>query len=99
MPTWLTLLLTTAAVLAIYSTTTSGKRMISRLGLTSLDRSGPPGEDQDFLLRVCGGDPEEVQRRLDAERRRNANLSEAETYRKAIRRYMNSRPEESESIE
>ncbi len=99
MPTWLTVLLTTAAVLAIYSTTASGQRLISRLGFDSLDRSGPPREDREYLLGVCGGDMTEVQRRLDAEHRRNANLSEAEIYRKAIRRYMNNRPEEPESSE
>ena len=44
-----------------------------------------PGEDHEFLLARCGGDENELLRRLEAETRRNPGLSEVELYRKAIR--------------
>ena len=50
-----------------------------------------PREDHDYLLRACGGDEEELARRLEAELRRNPHQSEAELYRRAIRRIL--RPE------
>jgi hypothetical protein len=80
-----------AAVTAIFLTTPAGQRMASGLRIDALVKDGPPKEDRDFMLRVCEGDREELNRRLDAERGRNPEMSEAQVYRRAIRTYMNSR--------
>jgi len=42
-------------------------------------------DDHDFLLAKCEGDEAELQRRLEAEVRRNPNLPEDQVYRRAIR--------------
>jgi hypothetical protein len=44
-----------------------------------------PSEDYAFLLERCKGNEAEVLRRLEVETRKNPNLTEAETYRRAIR--------------
>ena len=47
-----------------------------------------PSDDVRYLLEACGGDRREVERRLDAERERLPDLTEAEHYRRAIRKVM-----------
>lgn len=44
-----------------------------------------PSEDYVFLLDRCKGNEAEVLRRLEVETRKNPNLTEPETYRRAIR--------------
>ena len=83
-----------AAVFAIYATTPGGQRLLAGLGLRRFVKGAAPSEDLDYMLRACGGDRAEVERRLAAERERNDTLSEAQLYRKAIRRLMNERRDE-----
>jgi len=90
-PSWLMLVIAVVAVAAILLTTPVGQRAASALGIDGLAKNAPPKEDRDFLLRVCDGDRAEVARRLDAERGRGAELTEAQVYRRAIRTYMSSR--------
>ncbi len=78
-----------AFILWIASTTLTGRRWRRRLGL---DRSGrAPRDDREYLLRVCNGDAAQVQRLLEHERRDRPEMTEAETYRRAIRRYLRDR--------
>jgi hypothetical protein len=91
MPPWIVLPLAIAGVLAIFLTTPLGRRLMAALGIHGKLVDRVPAEDRDFLLRVCGGDPVEVERRLAAARGANARLDLAQQYRKAIRSYMNSR--------
>jgi phosphatidylethanolamine-binding protein (PEBP) family uncharacterized protein len=90
-PTWLMLAIAIPAVGAIFVTTPAGRRLINALGIRLRFGGGPPPEDHQYLLRVCGGDKSELARRLDDERARQPDLSEAQLYRQAIRTYMNSR--------
>jgi hypothetical protein len=73
----------------IASTTPAGRRWRRRLGL---DRSGrAPREDRDYLLRVCHGDAAQVERLLERERQDNPEMTEAQAYRRAIRRLLRDR--------
>lgn len=84
----LTLVLMIAAVVAIFLTTRRGKAIAAQLGLEMPGKNRVPEDDRDYLLRVCGGDVEEVQRRLAATREHNPELSEAGAYRRAIREHL-----------
>jgi uncharacterized protein (DUF934 family) len=89
MPGWILLPLAIAGVLAIFLTTPLGHRMAAALGIRAQLPGDVPLEDRDFLLRVCGDDAREVERRLAVERARNDSLSIKQQYRKAIRTYLN----------
>lgn len=54
-------------------------------GAPALPNSVRADVDHEFLLARCGGDEQEVFRRLEVEVRRNPNLSDGEAYRRAIR--------------
>ena len=86
--TWI-VLLGLAFIVWVASTTPAGRRLRARLGI---DRSGrAPGDDREYLLRVCDGDPDRVARLLDLERRGRPELTEAQAYRRAIRRHLRDR--------
>jgi len=72
----------------IFATTPAGKRLIDRAGLKLPVKGRARPEDHDYLLSVCGGDVEELVRRLADARRRNPDMSEAEAYRRAIRAHL-----------
>jgi hypothetical protein len=78
-----------AFIVWVASTTPAGRRWRRRLGL---DRSGrAPKDDREYLLRVCNGDAAQVQRLLDHERQGQPEMTEAQAYRRAIRRYLRDR--------
>lgn len=77
-----------AAVLAIFATTPLGRRVAVRIGLRDHVAGAASSEDVDFLLHRCGNDPVEAGRRVAAERERFPDLSEADHYRRAIRRLL-----------
>lgn len=82
-------LICVAFIVWIASTTPAGRRWRRRLGL---DRSGrAPRDDRDYLLRVCNGDAAQVQRLLEHERRDRPEMTEAQAYRRAIRRLLRDR--------
>ena len=82
-------LICVAVIVWIASTTPTGRRWRRRLGL---DRSGrAPREDRDYLLRVCHGDAAQVERLLERERRGHPEMTEAQAYRRAIRRLLRDR--------
>jgi len=82
----LIILAVSAVVLAIWLTSERGRRIARRLGLRGLGRDAAPSEDHAFLLRKCGGDRQKLDALLDEARQRNPEMSEAEAYRRAIRR-------------
>ena len=81
-----------ATVLAIFATTATGRRLVAKVGLRGPVAGGAPGEDVEFLLRRCRGDVAEVARRVAAERERFPALTEADHYRRAIRRLLAESP-------
>lgn len=84
----LVLLLAIAGTLAVFATTRTGRALRKRLGFRDGVPGAAPSEDVRFLLEACGGDRREVERRLAAERERVPALTEAEHYRRAIRRVL-----------
>ncbi len=97
MTSLLGLVVVALAVLFVVWTMPVGKRIAARLGVPRFGakRAGRPrSEDRDYLLRACGGDLAEVERRLAAERERFSDLGEADIYRRAIRKVMQSRGDE-----
>lgn len=84
----LTIVVMIVAVVAIFLTTRRGKEIASQLGLEMPGKGKAPREDHDYLLRVCGGDVAELERRLAATRKNNPELSEAGAYRRAIREHL-----------
>jgi hypothetical protein len=80
------LVLVIAATLAVFATTERGRRIAKRIGFRDHVKGAAPSEDVAYLLDACGGDAGEVARRLDVERRRVPDLTEAEHYRRAIRK-------------
>ena len=77
-----------AAVLAIFATTTVGRRVAVRIGMRDHVAGAASSEDVGFLLQRCGDDRVEALRRVAAERERFPDLSEADHYRRAIRRLL-----------
>lgn len=84
----LTALVVLVLVLAVFATTKPGRRLVAALGLRTDFAGAASSEDVDFLLGRCGNDPVEVARRIAAERERFPDLSEADHYRRAIRRLL-----------
>ena len=82
----LMLVLATAATLAVFATTRSGRELSKRIGLRDWVPGAAASDDVAYLLSACGGDRSEVARRVDAERERFPDLTEAEHYRRAIRK-------------
>jgi hypothetical protein len=82
-----------AATLAIFATTEPGRELAKRIGFRDRVRGAASSEDVAFLLDACGGDAREAARRVATERARFADLSEAEHYRRAIRRVLAEREE------
>lgn len=80
-----------AAMLWIFSTMPQGRRLLARLGVRTKRGGGAPRDDREYLLRVCDGDPAKVARLLELEREAWPEISEAQAYRRAIRRYLRDR--------
>ena len=91
-------LLAAGMIVGVFLTMPAGQALARRLGLDRLGlhrivRGAPPPGDREFLLRVCRGDRAEVEQRLAAERARFPDMSDEQIHRRAIRTYMNSRPD------
>jgi len=87
----LILVLAVGVTLAIFATTPPGRRVLKRIGLRDLVSDAAPSEDFDYLLSACDGDRAELDRRVALERTRFPDLSEAEHFRRAIRRVFDER--------
>lgn len=89
MNVWIALL-GVAVMVWLASTTRAGAKLRGRLRLR-----GAPGrakdEDVDYLLRVCDGNTSRVVRLLEEARRGRPEMTEAESYRRAIRMHLRDR--------
>ncbi len=80
------LILVVGATLAIFATTTAGRELMKRVGFRDRVPGAASSADLDYLRSACGGDLEEVARRVAVEQERYPDLTEAEHYRRAIRK-------------
>ena len=85
------LLAAIAALVLIFATTRSGRDAMKRVGLRDKVPNAAPTEDVAYLVSLCDGDRREAERRVEAERERFPDLTEAEHYRRAIRKGMTER--------
>ena len=84
--TVLMIILAVVATLAIFATTRRGREIMKQIGLRDRVPGAASTEDLDYLLNACGGDHEEMTRRVAVERERFPDLNEAEHFRRAIRK-------------
>lgn len=82
----LILILVVLATLAVFATTTAGRQILKRIGLRDWVPGAASSEDFAYLRRACGGDRAEMERRVAIERERYPDLTEAEHFRRAIRK-------------
>jgi len=82
------------ATVAVFATTKRGREIAKRVGLRRIVPDAASDEDVAYLLQACGGDRDEVGRRIAAERERFPDLTEADHYRRAIRRVFAERDRE-----
>jgi hypothetical protein len=87
----LLLLLVGVATLAVFATTAHGREIGKRIGLRDHVKGAAPSGDVKFLLDACGGDRREAASRVESERNRFPELSEADHYRRAIRKILSER--------
>jgi hypothetical protein len=85
MSPWL-LVLAVLATIAIFATTKPGREIAKRIGFRGHVSGAASSEDVAYILSACHDDHAAVERRIDAERRRYPDLTEAEHYRRAIRK-------------
>jgi hypothetical protein len=76
------------ATLAIFATTRPGREIAKRIGLRDHVKGAASSEDVSFLLSACGGDRRLAEERVRVERERLPDLTEAEHYRRAIRKVL-----------
>ena len=79
------------ATIAIFATTTLGREIATRIGFRDYVSGAASSEDVAYLLSACHGDRVALEARIEAERRRYPDLSEAEHYRRAIRKVFGER--------
>lgn len=79
-------ILAVVATLAIFATTRRGREILKQIGLRDRVPGAASSEDLDYLLNACGGDREEMIRRVAVEQARFPDLTEAEHFRRAIRK-------------
>jgi hypothetical protein len=84
--TLLMLVIAIVATIAIFATTTSGREIAKRIGFRDHVSGAATSEDVAYLLSACRGDRAALEARIAAERLRYPDLTEAEHYRRAIRK-------------
>jgi hypothetical protein len=84
--TLLMLVVAIVATVAIFATTKSGREIAKRIGFRDRVPGAATSEDVAFLLSACNDDRAAVEERIEAERRRYPDSTEAEHYRRAIRK-------------
>jgi hypothetical protein len=93
----LQLLFAIMLTLGVFATTRRGQEIAKRIGLRDHVPGAASSEDVRFLLDACGGDRAELERRIERERSRVPDLSEADHYRRAIRKVLAERAPEQEA--
>jgi hypothetical protein len=84
--TFLMILLALAVTIAIFATTSAGREIAKRIGFRDHVSGAATSEDVAYLLSACDGDRAALKERVEAERLRYPDLTEAEHYRRAIRK-------------
>ncbi len=87
----LALVVAVVAVVGIFATTRHGRALRKRMGLRDNVPGAASTDDLAYLVQLCDGDRDEAARRVAAERDRFPDLTEAEHYRRAIRKGVNER--------
>lgn len=82
----LILILAVIATISIFATTTRGREALKQIGLRDRVPGAASSKDVAYLRAACGGDRAEADRRIALERDRFPDLTEAEHYRRAIRK-------------
>lgn len=80
------LALAIGVTIAVFATTTVGRKIAKRIGLRDHVSGAATSEDVSYLLSACGGDRSALEERIEAERLRYPALDEADHYRRAIRK-------------
>jgi len=91
MTLWM-LALAVAVTIAVFATTKPGREIAKRIGFRDHVPGAATSEDIAYLLSACHDDRALLERRVEDERQRFPALTEAEHYRRAIRKVM-SEPE------
>jgi hypothetical protein len=89
--TWIFAAIVLVATFAIFLTTARGREVAKRIGLRNRVAGAATSEDLAYLRSACHDDPREVERRIETERARFPDLTEAEHVRRAIRRIFSER--------
>ena len=79
------------ALLGVFATTRRGRSLLVHTPLRDRVPGAAPREDVDWLRQLCDGDAGEARRAIDQEREQTPDLSEAQLYRRAIRKRMRAR--------
>jgi hypothetical protein len=82
----LMLVLAVAVTIAIFATTRRGREIAKRIGFRDRVAGAASSEDVEYLLSACHDDRAQLKRRIEAEREHYPELTEAEHYRRAIRK-------------
>jgi hypothetical protein len=86
--TALTLGIALIGTIAVFLTTKRGREVAKQIGLRDRVKGAAKSDDVSYLLAACEGDRAEMKRRIEIERERFPDLTEADHYRRAIRRVM-----------
>ena len=86
--------LAVGVTLAIFATTRPGRELAKRIGFRDHVAGAASSEDVEYLLEACGGDRARLAERVGVERARYPDLTEAEHYRRAIRKVFAERASE-----
>lgn len=84
--TALIILIVVCATLAVFATTRWGREIAKRIGFRDYVAGAASSQDVAYLLSACDDDRTVLARRIAAERERFPDLTEAEHYRRAIRK-------------
>lgn len=89
--TVLMVLLVAGVTIAVFATTRRGREIAKRIGFRDRVAGAASSRDVAYLLSACDGDRALLERRIEAERERFPDLTEAEHYRRAIRKVFGER--------
>ena len=84
--TALIILIMVCATLGVFATTRRGKEIAKRIGFRGYVAGAASPQDVAYLLSACDDDRTVLARRIAVERERFPDLTEAEHYRRAIRK-------------
>ena len=84
----MTFVIVLGVAIAIFLTTSTGRRIGARFGMRFGMEDPAPDKDREYLLQVCDGDLSAVESMLAEARHRRPEMTEREAYRAAIRSHL-----------